>query len=100
MNQVLLQLAHKNDTAIGFALQPLLAVKGEQRAMLMGRMMQNVRLCRKYKVRMVLCSFAEDLFDLRSASDLQSFGRVLGMTPGEAKEALQFRKRREDVRFM
>jgi len=100
LNQVLLALAQKRDVAIGFGLRPLLQVDDAQRAVLLGRMMQNVRLCRKYKVRMVLCSFAKDLFGLRSASDVQSFGRVLGMTGAEAQQALQFEKRKGGVRFL
>ncbi len=100
LHQVLLALAKKHDVAIGFGLYPILHTQGEQRAVVLGRMMQNVRFCRKYQVRMVLCSFAKDLFGLRSASDLQSFGRVLGMTGAEAQQALQFTKRKEGVRFL
>lgn len=96
----ILQLAYKNDVAIGFCFSLLLDRKGAERAMILGRMMQNVRLCRKYKVRMVLCSFAKNVYGLKSASDLQAFGRVLGMTPLEAKKALEFSQREEGIRFL
>ena len=54
----------------------------------MGRMMQNVKLCKKYKVNMVISSFATSKFELKSPSDLISFGIILGMTPKEAKESI------------
>ena len=50
-------------------------------------MMQNVILCRKYKVKMLIF----DLTNERSKEELRSFGLVLGMTPGEAKEAVNFK---------
>jgi len=100
LNQVMLSLAKKNNVAIGFALQSVLQTGGVKRAQSIGRMMQNVGLCRKYKVKMVLCSFAKDIFGLRSASDMQSFGRVIGMTPTEAKEALQFRRTKNGIKII
>ena len=60
--------------------------------------MQNVRLCRKYKVRMVLASFAHDPWEMRSAYDLLAFGQVLGMTPKEATVALNFTKKRQAIK--
>ena len=90
----ILQLASQHTTAFGFCFSTLLDKKGKDRALLLGRMMQNVQLCRKYKIRMVLCSFARNMYELKSASDLQSFGRLLGMTPLEAKKALNFSQAR------
>lgn len=100
LNQVLLRLAKKNRVAIGFSLCAVLDHKGEKRGLVLGRMMQNVFLCRKYEVGMVLCSFAHDLWGLRSASDLASFGRVIGMTPGEVKNALHFERKNNGVRIL
>jgi RNase P/RNase MRP subunit p30 len=100
LNQVLVKWAKKNEVAIGFSLSSVLGVSGVTRGIILGRMMQNVRLCRKYKVRMVMCSFARDIFGLRNVSDMQSFGRVLGMTPGEVKHALLFSKKRDGVRVL
>ncbi len=96
----ILQLAQKHGIAIGFCFSSVLEREGVERSQVLGRMMQNVRLCRKYRVGMVLCSFACDIYGLRSASDLQSFGRILGMTPGEAKQALGFSLRERGVRVL
>ena len=97
LNQMLLKLAQKNDIAIGFCLSSVLEHQGIKRSAILGRMMQNVVLCRKYKVRMVLCSFAKDIWGLRSASDLQSFGRVIGMTPSEVKQALNLHRTQKGI---
>jgi len=89
LNQVLCKLARQNNVAIGFSFSEILHSEKEQRAELFGRMMQNVRLCRKYNVRMVLGSFAKNEFELRSKDSLISFGIFLGMRPEEAKRALE-----------
>lgn len=89
LNHVMAELAAKNKVAIGFSLASILAVTGSQRAQLLGRMMQNIMLCRKYKVPMVIGSFATDPWKMRSPHDLQSFFVLLGMHPADAKKALQ-----------
>ncbi len=90
LNHVLCSLAHRNDVAIGFNFRD--ALKSDNRGLILGKMMQNVRLCRKYKVRMVVISGACNEAELKSAKDLFSFGRVIGMTPIEAKHAVMFTK--------
>ena len=88
LNQVLCKLANKNSIAIAFSFNDVLKAKGTERSKIMGRMMQNVKLCKKYKVNMVISSFATSKFELKSPSDLISFGIILGMTPKEAKESI------------
>ena len=89
LNQVLCRLAKQHNIAIGFSFGEVLRISQEQRAELLGRMMQNVRLCRKCKVNMVLGSFARNEFELRSRDSLYHFGICLGMKPEEAKKALE-----------
>ena len=89
LNQVLCKLAHQHDMSIGFSFSEILSCEKEARAILFGRMMQNVRLCRKYKVKMVIGSFAKNEFELRNRDALLSFGVFLGMKPEEAKKALE-----------
>lgn len=91
LNHVLCKLAKKNNIAIGISFNDIL--KSKERDKLIGRIMQNIRLCRKYKVKMVLASFATNKFEMRDAHDLMSFGICLGMNPGEAKKALNFNKK-------
>jgi len=91
LNQVLCTLARKNQVAIGFSFSDILNAK--YRTSLLGKIMQNIRLCRKYKVKMVFASFANTKFEMRNANDMLAFCRVLGMDGSEANEALNFKKK-------
>ena len=96
LNQVLCNLAKQNDVAIGFSFSSVLNSK--ERTKLIGRMIQNIKLCRKYKVRMVVASFAKSDKDTRNLKDIQSFFKVLGMTAKETnlnfvEERLEFKRK-------
>ena len=84
LDHVLCNLASKNNTAIGFSLDSL------NNPVVIGRVKQNIKLCRKYKVRMVFFTFAKNKYELRSVQDLLSLLRVLGMNGKEAKDALSY----------
>lgn len=88
LNQVLCRLANKNQIAIGFDFN--FVYNSTERGRVIGRMMQNVILCRKFKVKMVIGFYSNG----RSLDNktLQSFGRFLGMTGDEAKNAVNFKK--------
>jgi RNase P/RNase MRP subunit p30 len=86
LNQVVCKFAKNNNIAIGFSLNEIL--KSKHRKALIGRMIQNVKLCRKYKVKMVFGSFANNKWQLRSKADMLSFAKVIGMNDKEAKESL------------
>ncbi len=58
-----------------------------ERSKILRRMMQNVKLCRKYKVKMLINSFAKNEYELRSRDALKSFGLVIGMNSREVIEA-------------
>jgi len=86
LNHVLCKLAKKNKIAIAFNFNNILNAK--KRYPLLGRIMQNIRLCRKYKIPMIIVSFANDRYDMRNPRDLISLGISLGMTPIEAKNGV------------
>ena len=88
LNQVLCKFAHENNVAIGINFSRLL--HENDRLLLLGKIMQNIRLCRKYKVKIMLATFANNIYELRAAKDLISLGVVLGMTPLEAKNSLTY----------
>ena len=48
------------------------------------------KLLRKYKVKCAIASFAREKYDLRNSSDIISLGKVMGMTPKEAKDSLNY----------
>lgn len=79
LNQVLCKLAKKNNVSIGFNFSDVLNSNGKGRSKILGRMAQNVRLCRKYNVAMRFSSFAKDKYELRNDAILDSFTRILGV---------------------
>jgi RNase P/RNase MRP subunit p30 len=88
LNQVLCKLASKNKVIVGFSFS--LIFNAKNRVMILGRIIQNIRLCRKYKVDTAFASFARNLFELRAWHDLISFLIVLGMQAGKAKKSFRF----------
>jgi len=98
LNHILAKIATDNDVAIGFGFSYLLNSNNVERARIIGRMKQNVRICRKSKTKMVVCSYASSPQEMRGAKDLLAFARVLGMTGGEAKKALNWKRREKKVR--
>lgn len=98
LNQVLCKIAKKNNTAIGFNFSDL--INSDKRELLLGRMIQNVELCKKYKVKMVLGSFALNEIEIKNRSELMSFGKILGMRGNEINSALDFKKKEEKVKIL
>ena len=77
LDHVLCDLANKNKISIGFSFSDVLHAKDKGKVI--GRMMQNAMLCKKYKANVVVASFAKNKYDLRLGNDLESFGRLIGI---------------------
>ena len=84
LDHVLCGLMHRNNIAIGFSLDSLI------NPVMFGRVKQNIKLCRKYKVKILFFTFAKSKYELKGLQDLLSLLRVLGMNGIEAKSALSF----------
>jgi ribonuclease P/MRP protein subunit RPP1 len=89
LNQVLCAIAKKQGIIIGFSLSSLIHSSGMVRAQIMGRMMQNIRFCRKYKLLAAFCSFASSPYQMRAPLDMVALAESIGMSPGEARNALK-----------
>lgn len=96
LNQTLCRLANKNKIAIGFSFSDVLNANGIERSNVLGKMMQNARLCKKYKVKMIVGSFASKWQELRSERDLTAFGREIGIEKVNNKDAISFLKNKKD----
>ncbi len=86
LNQVLCKFAAKNNVVVAISFSSVLNSKN--RAQLLGRMMQNIRMCSKYRVSTAIASFASDPYDMRSPHDLQSFLLSFGMNTKKAKDSI------------
>ena len=89
LNHIMCELARKNNVFIGFLYGSLL--NGEEKASLvLGRMTQNIKLCRKYKVKTIIGSFAENPFDLRAPHDLANLFKMFGMDERNVKASFSY----------
>jgi len=95
MNHVLAKLAHRNNISIAFSFSMLLRLKGMKKSAIMSRIMQNIKLCRKYKVSMITASFADNPYKMRHPRDMMALMQSLGMEGGEAKESIKGIKLKE-----
>jgi len=95
LNQVLCKLAKENKVAIGFSFSSILHSKDYKE---FGRIKQNIKLCRKYKVPMVIGNFASKKDDLRKLDDIYSMFKVLGMTGAELKVSKGYVDKRLDYK--
>lgn len=86
LNHVLCELASKNNVAVGFAYSSLLNKSNQEISLIMGRMMQNIALCQKYKVKMVLASFSKNPFEIRARHDATSLFSMLGKNKNGLRE--------------
>jgi RNase P/RNase MRP subunit p30 len=86
MNDVICRLAAANNVTIGIDLANLPENKFEK-AERLGRIMQNIRFCRKFRARMLLFSSKSLINDY----DLTSIAMALGMSTQQAKESLSLK---------
>ncbi|HLD12662.1 MAG TPA: RNase P subunit p30 family protein [Candidatus Nanoarchaeia archaeon] len=96
LNHTLCKLATHNRIMIAFNFR--LVLHHADRQLIIGRMQQNVKLCRKYKTKMIIASFATNKYEQRTPQDLQAFGQSIGMTAKEAQQALTYKKKEPLIR--
>lgn len=75
LNQVLAKIAKKKGIAIGICLDEIIDADKSQKAKILARVRQNVRLCNKYKIKMEFLSKEHQ----RDKYDLKALGLILGM---------------------
>jgi RNase P/RNase MRP subunit p30 len=88
LNHILAELAVKKEVIIGLSFSMLINSEPKNRPRLFGRLMQNMRLCKKYKAKMAIASFARAPEEMRAMVDLRSLFACLGLEQSMAKQAL------------
>ncbi len=81
-NHVLAKLAKKKDIIIGINLDEIINSEGKEKAKILARVSQNIRICNKNKLKMKFISKNQR----RNIFDLKSLGLVLGMPTSMIKE--------------
>ncbi len=92
LDQVMVKLAKKNNVHIEFSLNDVIYSYKKTRASLLKSLLQNAKLVKKYKTPFVITSGSWSPWNLRSASDLLSFGKYLGFQDPEIKKSLSGEK--------
>ncbi len=77
INQVLAKIAYENGKFYCIDFSRILQTS--RRHLLLGRIMQNIRILQKYKVPIAIASFSKDVYGLRSEDNLDAFARVIGV---------------------
>lgn len=77
LNQVLCKLMKEKKIGYFLSLTHLLESKDAQ---FLGRVMQNIRLCRKYGVKVSFGSFAVDPLEMKGVNDVEALLKVLGVS--------------------
>ncbi|MCX6710297.1 MAG: hypothetical protein NTV63_05110 [Candidatus Woesearchaeota archaeon] len=97
LNQVLCNSARKKGIAIGLSLSEILLSENSERADIIGRIMQNIFLCRKYGVKIKIASFAQNPILLRRQNDIRSLFQAIGLSSEDALQAFEpgFGKKKE-----
>jgi RNase P/RNase MRP subunit p30 len=90
MNHVLADIARQKKVSIAFNFSGVLDAKPKERAVYIGRTMQNIRFARKFGFMNIIASFADSPWKMRPRNELISFYTALGMTAKEAAYALDW----------
>ena len=90
LNHTLCELAKKNNIAVGFSYGSLLSKSNAETSLLIGRMMQNISLCKKYKVKTIIGSFSEEPLNLRAPHDIAALFTTFGMDAKAIKNSMGF----------
>lgn len=82
LNHVLAKEARKNDVTIGINFDEIAESRGKQKAEILARIGQNIKLCNKNKLKMKFIFLRHE----RNLHDLKSLGSVFGMPTWMTKE--------------
>lgn len=88
MNDVLMRLAAKNKVAVEIDFREVLNASRGTRAKILKNIQQNIKLAKKAKAPIVVCSGALSHYELKDPQVLVSFASYLGLDMKDAKDSL------------
>jgi RNase P/RNase MRP subunit p30 len=77
-NSVMAKIAKKKNVKLGIFLDEILESRGKERAEVLGRVRQNIKLCNKENVQAEIITFNERY--LKNEYDLRALALILGMS--------------------
>lgn len=88
LDHIAFKLASKNKVAIEMNFREILFSTKKNRSLILKNIAQNLRLAKKYKVPIIICSGAISQWELRAPECLISMACQLGLELKEAKDAM------------
>lgn len=88
VDHVTVKIAKKNNVHIDFSFTDLIKSHKRTRIKLFSNMLKTAKLIKKYKAPFIISSGALSRWDMRSVSDLKSFGRLLGFEDTQIRKAI------------
>lgn len=77
LNQVFCNIMKEKEKILGISFSTL--INAGKKGVILGRMRQNIRLSRKYKLRTFTLSFAKTPYELRAEHEIKSFEKAIGV---------------------
>ncbi|MBD3155292.1 MAG: PHP domain-containing protein [Candidatus Aenigmarchaeota archaeon] len=87
-NHTMAKLAKENKVAIEINFREILLSSKNTRAHIIHNISNNVKLCKKYKAPLIICSGAFSHLQMKDPKVLISMGKLLGLELNEAKKSL------------
>ncbi|MBL7169558.1 MAG: hypothetical protein ISS48_00890 [Candidatus Aenigmarchaeota archaeon] len=87
-NHIMAKLAKENNVAVEVNFREILLSSKNTRSHILHNITQNVRLCKKFKVPIVICSGSVSHLQMKDPKVLISMGTLLGLELNEAKKCL------------
>jgi ribonuclease P/MRP protein subunit RPP1 len=88
LNHVLVRYAAENGVAIDFNMNALIHSRRGDRARIIGKMRENLKMVRKFNAPVILTSHARSVYNLRAPREMIALASLFGMTREEATRAL------------
>ncbi len=77
LNQVLCKIARDNNKMIIENFSEFLKKDKKDRAILLGRILQNARFCKKYKTKFIVAQFIKDYKEVVDSKEIEDFTKTL-----------------------
>ncbi|MDO8517365.1 MAG: RNase P subunit p30 family protein [Nanoarchaeota archaeon] len=90
LNHVVAKEAREKNISIVINFSDILKLEGKEKSLLLAKIMQNIKVCRKAECKIKIASFAENESQLRSENELKAFLFSLGMSSEQVRDAVDF----------
>lgn len=90
LNHVMAKIAKMNKIKIVIDIDGLSKIKGEERVLKIGKIIQNIKICRKANCDVKIASFAKSNKEILGEKSRKSIGLSFGMSSSQANKATQF----------